>query len=98
MKRWLTVLLALLVLTAVLGGYVYLKARTIEVERLTDDLYVLRGFGGNTAVLRTDVGAVVVDTMSLPAQGGWIRELARELRPGARLSDIEERCNAPSGA
>ncbi len=79
MKRWLTVLLALLALTAVLGGYVYLKARTIEVERLTDDLYVLRGFGGNTAVLRTDVGAVVVDTMSLPVQGGWIRELAREL-------------------
>ena len=79
MKRWQTILLVLVSLTVLLGGYVFLQIRTIEVERLSDDLYVLRGFGGNTAVLRTDAGTVVVDTMSLPAQGGWIRELAKEL-------------------
>jgi glyoxylase-like metal-dependent hydrolase (beta-lactamase superfamily II) len=35
--------------------------------------------GGNTAVLRTDAGAVVVDSMMLPMQGERIRDLAREL-------------------
>ncbi len=79
MKTWKKISLVLAFLTVLLVGYVYLQARTITVERLSDDLHVLRGFGGNTAVLRTDAGTVIVDTMSLPAQGGWIRELAAEL-------------------
>ncbi|MCZ6617497.1 MAG: MBL fold metallo-hydrolase [Gammaproteobacteria bacterium] len=79
MKTWKKILLALVSVTVLFVGYVYLQARTITVERLSDDLHVLRGFGGNTAVLRTDAGTVIVDTMTLPAQGGWIRELAKEL-------------------
>ena len=79
MKRWQSWLLLAVVMVVVFCGYVFLQLRTIEVERLSDDLWVLRGLGGNTAVLRTDAGAVVVDTMLLPLQGQRIRQLAREL-------------------
>lgn len=79
MKRWQSGLLLIAALAIVFCGYVFLQLRTIEVEPLSDDLWVLRGLGGNTAVLRTDAGAVVVDTMTLPLQGRRIRQLAREL-------------------
>ena len=79
MKKWRSWLLLAVMLVVVFCGYVFLQLRTIEAERLSDDLWVLRGLGGNTAVLRTDAGAVVVDTMLLPLQGQRIRELAREL-------------------
>ena len=76
MKRFFLVLVVLLL---VLGGYVYQQVSSLDVERLSDDLFVLRGLGGNTAVLRTDAGTVVVDTMTLPLQGERIRQTAREL-------------------
>jgi len=76
MKKFL---LALVVLILAIGGYVFMQVRAIDVEKLSDDLYVLRGFGGNTAVLRTDAGTVIVDTMTFPLQGERIRETAREL-------------------
>lgn len=76
MKR---ILLALVLLLLVFGGYVFLQFRSLDVEPLSDDLFVLRGFGGNVAVLRTEAGTVIVDTMTLPLQGERIRETAREL-------------------
>lgn len=79
MRRFL---LALLVLVLAVAGYVFFQVRSIDVEQLSDDLFVLRGLGGNTAVLRTDAGAVVVDTMTLPLQGSRIRGIARELTGG----------------
>jgi len=79
MKKWQSGLLLLLGLVVAFCLYVFIQLRTIEVEQLSDDLFVLRGLGGNTAVLRTDAGAVVVDTMMLPMQGERIRELAGEL-------------------
>ena len=79
MKRWQIGLLVFTLLIVAVGGFVLVQARTLEVERLSDDLFVLRGLGGNTAVLRTDAGAVVVDSMTLPMQGKLIREQAREL-------------------
>ena len=79
MKRWQSWLLVAAALVIAFSGYVFLQLRTIEVERLSEDLWVLRGLGGNTAVLRTDAGAVIVDTMTLPMQGQRIRQLAREL-------------------
>jgi len=79
MKKWQAILLAIALILLVFAGYVVLQLRTLDVEKLDDDLFVLRGLGGNTAVLRTDAGAVVVDTMLLPLQGRRIRELAREL-------------------
>ena len=79
MKSWQIILVLVLVVVALGGGYVYLQVRALDVEQLSDDLWVLRGFGGNTAVLRTDAGAVVVDTMTFGVQGAGIREKAREL-------------------
>ncbi len=73
MKKWQSGLLFLVVLIFAFCLYVFVQLRSIEVERLTDDLFVLRGLGGNTAVLRTDAGAVVVDSMMLPMQGKRIR-------------------------
>ena len=79
MKRWQWIVGTIAALLVVSGAYLYVQVRSLEVERLSDDLYVLRGLGGNTAVLRTDAGAVVVDTMTVSLQGARIRELAREL-------------------
>lgn len=79
MKKWQIGLLALVALLVAAGGYVFVRLRSIEVEQLSDDLWVLRGMGGNSAVLRTDAGNVIVDTMTLPMQGERIRETAREL-------------------
>ena len=79
MKRWHMALVVVVSLLVLAGAYLFVQARSIEVEKLSEDLFVLRGFGGNTAVLRTDLGAVVVDTMTLPLQGERIRAIAREL-------------------
>ncbi len=79
MKRWQAIVLFLVALLLILGGYLFLQVRSLAVERLSDDLYVLRGLGGNVAVLRTDDGAVIVDTMALPLQGRRIRDRAKSL-------------------
>ncbi len=79
MRRLKTFLLALVVGLLLFGGYVFVQARSLEVERLTADLFVLRGLGGNAAVLRTDAGTVIVDSMTFIWQGALIRERAREL-------------------
>jgi glyoxylase-like metal-dependent hydrolase (beta-lactamase superfamily II) len=78
-KGWQLMLLALASLVVLLGGYVFVQVRAVAVEKLSDDLFVLRGFGGNVGVLRTDAGTVIVDTLTLPLQGARIREVAREL-------------------
>lgn len=79
MKLWKKILLGVVVLVLALAGYGLVTVRSLDVEQLTDDLFVMRGLGGNTAVLRTSAGAVVVDTMTLPLQGSRIRALASEL-------------------
>ena len=79
MKIWIKILLALLLVVAVAGAYVYGQFRSIDVEQLDDDLWVLRGLGGNTTVLRTSAGAVIVDTMSFGMQSERIRNIATEL-------------------
>ncbi|MGI9326514.1 MAG: MBL fold metallo-hydrolase [Pseudomonadales bacterium] len=79
MRWWQRLLLFLVAVSLILAGFLLYSIRHLEVETLSDDLHVLRGLGGNTAVLRTDAGAVVVDTMTLPMQGARIRELTRAL-------------------
>lgn len=73
------ILLVFALLLVAAGAYIYSQTRALAVEQLSDDLWVLRGFGGNVAVLRTDAGNVIVDTMTLPLQGERIRDVAREL-------------------
>jgi len=52
--------------------------RVIEVEKLKDNLYVLKGGGGNTAVFLTANGVVVVDAKN-PGWGQPILDKIKEL-------------------
>jgi glyoxylase-like metal-dependent hydrolase (beta-lactamase superfamily II) len=79
MRVFKILIVLLLVVLAGVGGFVFAQLRSIDVEDLGDGLHVLRGLGGNTAVLKTSAGAVIVDTMTFPMQGGRIREIATEL-------------------
>ena len=54
------------------------KAKVVEVEKLKDNLFVLKGGGGNTAVFVTSKGVVVVDTKN-PAWGAPLIAKIREL-------------------
>jgi glyoxylase-like metal-dependent hydrolase (beta-lactamase superfamily II) len=79
MRWWQWVLTVLVVGILIFGSYSFVSVRNLEVEQLDEDLYVLYGLGGNVAVLSTDEGAVIVDTMTLQYQGDRIKELATEL-------------------
>jgi cyclase len=71
-----------------LGGLAAVKAqqppadapKVIEVEKVKDNLYVLRGGGGNTAVFVTASGVVVVDAKN-PGWGTPILNKIKELTP-----------------
>jgi glyoxylase-like metal-dependent hydrolase (beta-lactamase superfamily II) len=56
------------------------QPRTVQVEKLHDNLFVLRGGGGNTAVFVTTDGVVVVDTKN-PGWGQPILDKIKELSP-----------------
>jgi cyclase len=56
------------------------QARTIEVEKLKDNLFMLKGGGGNTAVLVGSSGVTVVDTKN-PGWGQPILDKIKELTP-----------------
>jgi cyclase len=43
------------------------KPKVVEVDKIKDNLYVLKGDGGNTAVFITATGVIVVDTKKI----GW---------------------------
>ena len=69
-------------LLAVAAIYAYRQVATIEAERVTDDVHVLFGLGGNVGVLATESGAVIVDSMTFRMQGTQIREIAEKLGRG----------------
>ncbi len=79
MRTWQIVLLAILAVLAGMAGYVYYEVSNLRIERVTEDLHVIYGLGGNVAVLSTDDGTVLVDTMTLRYQGELIKEVAEEL-------------------
>jgi glyoxylase-like metal-dependent hydrolase (beta-lactamase superfamily II) len=54
--------------------------RVVEVEKLKDNLFVLKGGGGNTAVFIGSSGVVVVDTKN-PGWGQPVLDKIRELTP-----------------
>jgi glyoxylase-like metal-dependent hydrolase (beta-lactamase superfamily II) len=56
------------------------KPKLIEVEKLRDNLFVLRGGGGNTGVFITASGVVVVDSKN-PGWGQPILDKIKELTP-----------------
>ena len=56
------------------------KPKLIEVEKLRDNLFVLRGGGGNTGVFITTNGVVVVDSKN-PGWGQPLLDKIKELTP-----------------
>ena len=74
--------LVLVGLLAIAAIYAYQQVTSLEVERVTDDVHVLFGLGGNVGVLATERGAVIVDSMTFRMQGAQIRELAEKLGRG----------------
>ena len=83
MKRHLrTAAVIAVLLIAVALIWVYRRATGLEVAQVSDDVHVIYGFGSNVGVLRTDRGAVVVDTMTFRTQGAHILALAEELGGG----------------
>lgn len=89
MRRILAVTLGLVVVA--LGGlavYVYTGVQSLEIRAVTSDVHMLLGWGGNVTVLRSERGAVVVDTMTFRMQGERIREAAEELAGGPVQSVI----------
>ena len=83
MGRIAALLAALLVVAlAIVGLRIYDSVIGLEAEPVSEDVWVLFGMGGNVGVLRTDVGAVVVDSMTFRMQGERIREQAERLAGG----------------
>jgi cyclase len=82
--RRLIVLIALVIagaLSAAVAAYqqpAAAAAKVIEVEKLRDNLFVLRGGGGNSAVFVTTKGVVVVDT-KIPGWGQPLLDKIKEL-------------------
>jgi cyclase len=76
-------LMALGALSLVVSAYQAPPAagpKVVEVEKLKDNLFMLKGGGGNTAVFVGTGGVVVVDT-KLPGWGQPILEKIKELTP-----------------
>src|SRR5437667_9806275 len=52
------------------------QARVVDVDKLRDNLYVLRGGGGNTAIFIAANGVVVVDTKN----PGWGQPILEKIK------------------
>src|SRR5262245_57341140 len=52
------------------------QARVVDVDKLRDNLYVLKGGGGNTAVFIASTGVVVVDTKN----PGWGQPILEKIK------------------
>jgi glyoxylase-like metal-dependent hydrolase (beta-lactamase superfamily II) len=72
----------LIAMVGLLFVYLYNRIILIDHEAVTDSVHVIYGVGGNVAVLRTQRGAVIVDTMTFPIQGRRIRDLAERIGGG----------------
>lgn len=83
MRRILVgVTVALVLGLGALAVYVYTGVQGLDVRQVTPDVHMLLGWGGNVTVLRTERGAVVIDTMTFRTQGDRIRETAERLADG----------------
>ncbi len=93
--KWLRrIAVVLVLLAAVAAGYVYHRLGSLEATRVTADVLMLEGLGGNVAVLRTGAGTVVVDSMTFPVQGRRIREAAEAFADGPVLAVINTHYHA----
>ena len=79
MSKWLGWGALAVLLFAALGAIqMYQQVHELETVEVTRDVRVFHGLGSNVGVLRTDRGAVVVDTMTFRSQGAQIHQRAQE--------------------
>ena len=77
MRRWIVLgMVTIGALSLVVSATQQQDEMVVEVEQLEDNLYVLRGGGGNSAVFVTSDGVVVVDTK----MAGWGRPILDAIR------------------
>ncbi len=80
MLKWLVrVVILVAIIAGGIAAYGYTQIRALESEQITEDLFMLKGMGGNVGVLRTSEGTVIVDTMTFALQGSRIKQVAQEL-------------------
>ena len=79
MGIWKKVAVTSLGVMLFLGGYIFIQMHKLTVEKVTDDLHVLYGLGGNVGVLGTSKGTVIIDSMTLHYQGERIKQVAEKL-------------------
>ncbi len=81
-RLWVRGAMIVAVLAALGAVWFYQQITDLEVTEVGPFVHAIHGLGSNVGVLRTDAGAVVVDTMTFRTQGAQIRELAEELGGG----------------
>jgi cyclase len=81
-RKFAIVAALLVALIGLIAIGLYNRIVSFEMQRVTDSVHVVFGVGGNAAVLETELGVVVIDTMSFPLQGRRIRELAERIGGG----------------
>ena len=79
MKIWHWVVIVPLAAILAVAVVVFGEIRRLDVEQISPDLHVLYGAGGNVAVLKTQKGTVIVDSMTLHYQGQRIKAKAEAL-------------------
>ena len=74
------------------------KPKVVDVEKLKDNLFVLKGGGGNSAVFVTTKGVIVVDTKN-PGWGAPLIAKIRELtdKPITTIINTHTHCDHVSG-
>jgi glyoxylase-like metal-dependent hydrolase (beta-lactamase superfamily II) len=84
MRRILGIIATIAVLcVGAVAVFVYHQVTSLRVEQVSDDVHVIfDNLAGNVGVLRTDLGAVVVDSKVFRIQGARVRELAEKLGGG----------------
>ena len=79
MSGWKWTLLIVVVLVLGAGGFIAYELTRLDLEQLSEDLHLVRGAGGNVAILNSSEGAVIVDSMTLKYQGKRLKDTAVSL-------------------
>ncbi len=85
MRRTLGIIsTAAILLAGIAAVFVYQRVTSFRVEPVTEDVSVIfDSLAGNVGILRTDLGAVVVDSKAFRMQGEQVREIAERHGGGA---------------
>ncbi len=79
MKLWVKIAVTFVAVAVAVGTFIFVQVRSLSSEKITADVFILYGLGGNVGVLNTEVGTVIVDSMTLKFQGKRIKAEAERL-------------------